>query len=120
MLLELSILGRPVLAEWRVEHRLEPGTRLGLCALVDNAKPSSSVQPLPASVSNESVPVQWSGIDTHSGIANFTVFVSEEGGPFQIWLRNTTETSAIYSGRLGKSYGFFSVARDNTGNVENA
>jgi hypothetical protein len=85
---------------------------------IDNAKPSSSVQPLPATVNTESFTVQWSGTDADSGIANLSIFVSENGGPFELWLRNTSAASAVYQGRQGKSYGFFSTARDNTGNVE--
>lgn len=79
---------------------------------IDNAKPSSSVQPLAATMNSENFAVQWSGTDADSGITNFSIFVSEDGGPFQPWLRNTTDTSAIYPGRQGQSYGFFSMARD--------
>ncbi|HEX6623132.1 MAG TPA: hypothetical protein VF064_05430 [Pyrinomonadaceae bacterium] len=87
---------------------------------IDKTKPGSGVQPLGAAQSSESFTVQWSGADAHSGVANFSVFVSEDGGPFQPWLRNTTETSAVFAGRQGKTYGFYSLARDNTGNVEGA
>jgi hypothetical protein len=87
---------------------------------IDNAKPASQVQPLPSIVNSESFAVQWSGADADSGISNFSVFVSEDGGPFQLWLHNTIETSAVFKGQQGKTYGFFSMARDLTGNVEKA
>jgi len=85
---------------------------------IDNAKPASQVQPLPSIVNSESFAVQWSGADADSGISNFSIFVSEDGGPFQLWLHNTIETSAVFKGQQGKTYGFFSMARDLTGNVE--
>jgi hypothetical protein len=53
-----------------------------------------------------------------SGIRGFTIYVSDNGGPFIPWLVNTTLTSATYAGQPGHSYAFYSVATDNAGNVE--
>ena len=78
------------------------------------------MQPFAAAQNTESFTVQWSGADADSGVASFTIYVSEDGGPFQVWLRNTAETSAVFQGQQGKTYGFYSLARDNTGNVEGA
>src|SRR5262249_43050242 len=63
-------------------------------------------------------PVAWSGTDTGAGIQDFTIFVSDNGGPFTPWLTNTTDTSASYPGVNGHTYGFFSQARDLVGNME--
>jgi Tol biopolymer transport system component len=87
---------------------------------IDDAAPVSRVESLPPVVGTETFLVQWSGVDAHSGIANFTVLVSEDGGPFQVWQRNTTEVSAPFDGRHGRSYAFYSQARDLTGNLEAA
>jgi hypothetical protein len=62
--------------------------------------------------------VAWSGSDTGSGIATYDVWVSENGGPFARWLVNTDLTTATYAGNVGRSYGFYSVARDGAGNEQ--
>ncbi len=53
-----------------------------------------------------------------SGIKDYTVFVSEDGGPFEVWLDNYADTSATFTGQRGRTYFFYSIARDHTGNVE--
>jgi hypothetical protein len=85
---------------------------------IDNSKPSSRVVPLSATQVLPSFLVQWQGTDIGAGIADYTVFVSENGGRFSTFLRNTTETSATFTGQSGKSYAFYSVARDQAGNME--
>jgi hypothetical protein len=63
--------------------------------------------------------VWWSGVDKGSGIRDYTIFVSENGGPYTAYLRNTTDTLGTFTGEFGKTYAFYSVARDQTGNMEN-
>jgi hypothetical protein len=87
---------------------------------IDNSPPASQVEALPATSGPSQFEVRWSGSDTGAGIESYAIYVSENGGPFQLWLRNTTETSAIFQGRPGNSYTFFSVAYDVTGNAEAA
>jgi hypothetical protein len=65
-------------------------------------------------------PVQWSGSDSAAGIQDYTIYVSEDGGPYTIWVANTTATSGTFVGRGGKTYSFYSVARDQVGNMEDA
>ncbi|MFC2171267.1 hypothetical protein ACFLU6_01390, partial [Acidobacteriota bacterium] len=62
--------------------------------------------------------VHWEGSDAESGLMDYTINVSEEGGPFVEWLVNTTDTSAWFSGKDGRTYAFYSVARDYVGNIE--
>jgi outer membrane protein assembly factor BamB len=87
---------------------------------VDATPPVSEVQALPATESTAHFLVSWSGTDVGSGIAGYTIWVSEDGGPFTIWLDNTPQTSATYPGVVGHAYAFFSIAEDNAGNVEPA
>ncbi len=87
---------------------------------IDNSKPASQVSSLPAMQNSSSFTVKWSGTDTGSGIQSYTIFVSENGGPFNVWKQNTTETSGIFIGKADTTYAFYSVARDKTGNNENA
>ncbi len=87
---------------------------------IDADPPASSVDPLPAESLTESFTVSWSGADDAggSGIGSFDVFVSEDGGPFVPLLTGTTETSTLFTGQVGRTYGFYSVARDLVGFVQ--
>jgi hypothetical protein len=85
---------------------------------IDNSNPTSAVQPLASVQQTVSFPVAWSGQDEGAGVRDFSVFVSEDGGPCQPWLVDTPDTSANFVGEDGKSYAFYSKARDLTGNVE--
>ncbi|MBI3799873.1 MAG: hypothetical protein HY268_23230 [Deltaproteobacteria bacterium] len=87
---------------------------------LDSTKPSSHVLPLAATQNSASFQVQWAGTDVGSGILDYTIFVSENGGPFTEWLSNTSDTSAMFPGEAGKTYAFYSVVRDQTGNLEDA
>lgn len=64
--------------------------------------------------------MSWSGSDGRhgSGLASYAVWVSENGGKFQLWIPSTTKTSAKFTGQAGNTYAFYSVATDNAGNVQ--
>jgi len=85
---------------------------------IDRDPPISHVTPLAASQSSLTFDVQWTGTDVGSGISAFDILVSDNGGPFQPWISNTSGTSAAYTGQLGHTYGFASIATDLVGNVE--
>jgi hypothetical protein len=83
----------------------------------------SAVSPLPAteaagSGGSASFNVSWSGTDVGSGISTYTIYVSDNGGAFTAWQMSTFATSASFTGQLGHTYGFYSIATDNVGNVE--
>ncbi len=86
--------------------------------VIDNDAPKTHVLPLAASQSSSTFAVQWTGSDVGSGISGFTIFVSDDGGPFAKWLDGTTATSGSYPGQTGHSYGFFSIGTDLVGNTE--
>ena len=83
---------------------------------------TSTVAALPAVESSSQFTVNWSGSEasTGSGVKNYTVYVSDNGGPYTVWLANTTLTTAAFSGQNGHSYSFYSVATDNVGNVQSS
>jgi len=85
---------------------------------IDNTKPTSHVLPLAATQTSTSFNVQWAGADEGSGVRDFKVYVSDNGGPFTPWLTHTTSTQATFPGVTDHTYAFFSVARDLTNNVE--
>jgi hypothetical protein len=85
----------------------------------DALTPTSSVQPLPPVIVADTYLVEWSGTDepAGSGIAAYDLYVSVDGGPPTLLL-TTTDTSISLGGKEGRSYAFFTVARDNVGHVE--
>jgi hypothetical protein len=85
---------------------------------LDNTKPTSHALALAATQTIPNFQVQWSGTDVGAGISDFTIFVSDNNGPFTPFVTNTVATSATYPGVAGHTYRFFSQARDLTGNVE--
>jgi hypothetical protein len=87
---------------------------------VDADAPVSQVQALGATQPFTSFGVKWAASDVGSGIRDYTIYSSENGGPFRIWLNETTQTSATFTGNAGSTYAFYSVARDRVGNVEAA
>ncbi|HEX8422031.1 MAG TPA: Calx-beta domain-containing protein, partial [Pyrinomonadaceae bacterium] len=87
---------------------------------IDISPPQSQVVALSAEQNSSRFAVSWSGTDAGAGVASYSVFVSENGGAFLEWLHDTTAQSGIYTGHPGQTYAFYSVARDATGNVEDA
>ena len=84
---------------------------------IDITPPASQVGPLPAT-SCSAIPLSWSGSDAHSGIRDYDLYVSENGGPYALWLAHRTATSGTFVGQAGHTYAFFSVARDAADNGE--
>ncbi len=89
---------------------------------LDAGLPTSVVTALPTDVEASTFLVSWSGMDADggSGLAGFDIYVSQNDGPYQLFLANTTLTSAEFVGEPNSRYAFYSVARDNAGNVEAA
>ena len=87
---------------------------------IDVGAPTSTVTALPPTESSTSFTVSWSGQDDTggSGIATYSIFVSDNGGAFTPFLTDTASTSATFTGVVGHTYGFYSVATDNVGNVQ--
>ena len=85
----------------------------------DSVAPTSTVVALPATQSSANIQLTWSGSDdaNGSGIANYQIFVSVDGGGFTLW-QTSSATAGIFPGSFGHSYAFYSVATDNAGNVQ--
>jgi RHS repeat-associated protein len=86
---------------------------------IDNIGPGSSILALPGTSLGHFL-VSWAGNDdvNGSGIAFYDIYVSEDGGPFELWLGGTTATQAVYPGRTGHTYAFYSLAYDQVGHRE--
>jgi len=85
---------------------------------IDNSLPMSHVAVLDPTQRFLVFKVNWNGADVGSGLRDYTVYVSENGGPYTIWLHQTTQTSAYFIGQPGKIYSFYTIATDNAGNQE--
>jgi len=87
---------------------------------IDDTKPTSHVLPLASTQNGSSFPVKWDGTDAGSGIQDFSIYVSDNGEAFTIWQQNTTATAATFTGLSNHTYGFYSIARDRTRNLESS
>lgn len=87
---------------------------------IDAGAPTSAVLPLPTSENALGFTVAWSGQDDAggSGIATYSVYVSDDGGTFAPLLLDTTQTATTFTGQPGHTYAFVTIAADNVGNVE--
>ncbi len=103
------------------------GTGIGSTSwLMDTTPPTSTVNSLPAQTSSTSFLVSASGSDPNgsngsqpSGIASFTLYVSEDGGAFTPFATVTSaDPSGLFTGQAGNTYGFYSAAIDYAGNVQ--
>jgi RHS repeat-associated protein len=102
---------QPPMNTAQVSNTIDAGTGLG-----------SAVAALPGYGTAPDFLVSWSGSDAENGsaIASFTIYVSDNDGPYTAWLQGTTLTSATFSGQYYHTYRFYSLATDNVGNVEAA
>ncbi len=87
---------------------------------LDAFAPTSRVVSLPAQMNQLTFDVSWFGWDetNGSGVASYDVFLSDNGGDWTLWQSATTTNSAAFTGVPGHNYAFYTVARDNVGNVE--
>ncbi|MEM9018683.1 MAG: hypothetical protein AAGC68_16865 [Verrucomicrobiota bacterium] len=84
---------------------------------LDGDAPEATIAVLDETSNNETFTVNWEGNDEGSGIRDYDVYVSVDGGVWELWLSATAETSAEFEGVAGRSYRFSAVARDNAGNT---
>lgn len=104
-----------------------PGTgSLSTSWLMDSTPPTSSVNSLPATTTATSFTVSVTGNDptgangsTPSGIKSFAIYVSKNGGAYSLLATVTPgNPSTIFTGQAGNTYGFYTIATDNAGNVQ--
>jgi hypothetical protein len=101
-------------SDYHGRGRAAPVRRL----VLDNVAPSSAVSALPGYSTTGEFPVDWNGSDDRSGVAAFTVYVSDNGGEALRWLTRVNITRKPFTGEEGHSYSFWSVAADYAGNIE--
>ncbi len=73
---------------------------------------------LPGRIAASDIPVQWTAVETGSGIRGYDLEVSADGGAnWSRLLTATQDTSYTFSGGLGVAYTFRVRATDNVNNV---
>ena len=104
-----------------------PGTgSLSTSWLMDTTPPTSTVNSLPAQTTSTSFTVSVTSSDptgsngsTPSGVASIAIYDSKDGGAFTLFATVTPASpSAFFTGQAGHTYGFYSIATDNAGNVQ--
>ncbi|WP_373543571.1 Calx-beta domain-containing protein [Chamaesiphon sp.] len=85
---------------------------------IDTNAPTSQVQTLTATTTGKDINVNWAGTDDGSGVGTYDVYVSVDGGNYTLWQNKTDKISGIYTGDIGKTYSFYSIATDNIGRTE--
>ena len=89
---------------------------------VDTKAPVARVQPLPAFTNQTDVLLKWNGSDPEPGSglaleATFNILYKDrDNAAWQVWLEDTNETSATFTGVPGKTYYFQAKATDKAGN----
>jgi hypothetical protein len=86
--------------------------------ITDNTAPESAVNGLPSVIETTDFEVSWTGSDEGSDIFAYTIYVSENDSAYYPWIIDTKETSAIFTGKPGYTYKFYSIAVDSAGNTE--
>jgi len=97
-------------------ENLEPLTTAATLNIIDDVAPEGVVDTLPPT-SPPWFPLSWSGADEVGEIASYTLFVSENGGPYTPFL-TTADTSTVYVGEPNRTYAFICIAADTAGNLE--
>ena len=85
---------------------------------LDNTPPVSQLKPLTKKSAASRIKLKPTGTDVGSGIQDYDIYVSEDGGIFQPLLTHQTAKKDIFIATTGHKYGFFSRARDAAGNLE--
>jgi hypothetical protein len=88
---------------------------------IDAVAPQSKVINLPSQVDSVFT-VNWQGSDDifGTGIKYYDLYVSKNNGPFSLYESAIDSTNIRFTGDKGASYGFYTIATDNTGNREAA
>jgi parallel beta helix pectate lyase-like protein/PKD domain-containing protein len=106
----------------KVDPSVEPAVADPWINTIDVDGPTSQVETLPATTENEVLTILWAGQDDvgGSGIGGYDIYVSTDDGPFELWLNDTIDTEALFTGSRGSRYAFYSIATDNVGHQEDA
>ncbi len=87
---------------------------------IDTTAPTAALSPLSSTSTTAALSLVWSGTDASTyerQPLTYSVFASDNGGPFTPVLTNKQLTNTTYPGVDGHRYGFYVVATDVAGNT---
>jgi hypothetical protein len=87
---------------------------------IDAGRPTSRVRNTQFRQDTTAFEVTWSAQDDTggSGLATYDLYVSRDGGPFEVYRRGLEEESLLFNAEQNHLYQFFTVASDQAGNLE--
>jgi len=87
---------------------------------IDAVAPVSSITNLPDLTPDTEVPLTYTGTDDSngSGVKWYSIYVSDDNGPAELYLSNITVTDTVFTGIAEHTYKFYITATDTAGNVE--
>ena len=87
---------------------------------IDAVAPTSSIANLPDLTPDTVIPISYTGTDdpNGSGVKWFSVYVSDNNGPPELYLSNITVRDTVFNGLAEHTYQFYISATDTAGNVE--
>jgi len=87
---------------------------------IDAGLPASQLNSTAEFINETTVRLNWSGQDVSggSGLKSYTVYLSTDDSPYEIYEANLSDTSALISLSPGHKYRFFVLSEDNAGNRE--
>jgi len=88
--------------------------------LIDAVPPKSNIAALPSVIDSSYFLMRLKGKDDigGSGLGYFDIFVSENGGAYNINSKGVTDTIVGFKGNYGSTYKAYSISYDNTDNRE--
>lgn len=87
-------------------------------SFIDGTIPRCALDALPETSTATGIQLSWNASDDVGEIDVSSVFVSQNGGIFEPVVEMTQDTTAVFAGEAGNTYGFLCVSRDTAGNVE--
>jgi hypothetical protein len=85
---------------------------------LDVDPPVSNVNPLDTLQTTTAIPLHWTSSDFGSDIWYYQLWVSDNSGPFRLALDYFKDTTLVFPGEWGHTYGFYTLAIDSAGNAE--
>jgi len=87
---------------------------------IDAAAPTSEVYSVTDTSSQGSFELHWTGEDDFNGsqIRNYSIYAADNGGPYNHWLTQVSDTTSVFPGEGNHLYWFYSIAKDSVGNLE--
>jgi hypothetical protein len=102
----------------RAGNREAVHPKMDTCTTVDITPPTSEIASITSGSSPLSMLVSWTGRDALSGIKAFNVYVSDDGGDFVLWQKETTLNDEEFEGEEKHEYTFITQAIDRAWNIE--